>query len=232
MSQSVRTKYLLSTVMQVQHLLILLTASMLANSLRLRSLPTHQLLRSKFFSVEGSGQEATWSGEEDDDHFMRLALRHAQLAYRQKEVPIGAVVVDNERRLVISAARNCVEKMSDATAHAEMLAIQKAVKFNKNWRLNNCTLYTTLEPCPMCMGAIQSSRISRVVFGTRDQRMGACGSWVDLIKENKHPFHQVNVRGGVCEHECSDILKRFFRWRRKENIDKDITQSRQRGLDK
>ena len=147
---------------------------------------------------------------------MRLALRHAQLAYRQKEVPIGAVVVETETGKVLSTARNSVEKQMDGTAHAEMVAIQKAAQVIGNWRLNNCTLYTTLEPCPMCMGAIQSSRIGKVVYGARDHRLGACGSWIDLVKDKQHPFHTVEVQGGVCESECSDILKRFFRWRRSE----------------
>ena len=152
-----------------------------------------------------------------DDHFMRLALRHAQLAYRQKEVPIGAVVVDTETGKVLSTARNSVEKQMDGTGHAEMIAIQKAMQVVGNWRLSNCTLYTTLEPCPMCMGAIQSCRVGKVVYGAKDQRLGACGSWIDLVNEKQHPFHTVEVQGGVCEVECGDILKRFFRWRRSED---------------
>ena len=143
----------------------------------------------------------------------------------QKEVPIGAVVVESESGRVLSTARNSVEKNVDGTAHAEMIAIQKAVKIVGNWRLNNCTLYTTLEPCPMCMGAIQSSRIGRVVFGAQDRRLGACGSWIDLVKENQHPFHRVDVHGGICENECSDILKRFFRLRRSEGKIQDSHQA-------
>lgn len=219
--------------MRLWHCWLWVIAAMLANTLKLRPLTGNRhTLRSLSFS-EAMGVEATWS-ETDDDHYMKLALRHAQLAYRQKEVPIGAVVVDNELGLVLSTARNSVEKMTDGTAHAEMLAIQKATRVNDNWRLSNCTLYTTLEPCPMCMGAIQSSRIQRVVYGTKDPRMGACGSWVDLVHDNKHPFHQVTVTAGVCEYECSDILKRFFRWRRKENADQKASLKasflNQRGL--
>lgn len=190
------------------------------NALKLR--PLASSLRAASFSTGAGG--ATSPVAEEDDHYMRLALRHAQLAYRQKEVPIGAVVVDNDKGMVLSTARNSVEKRVDGTAHAEMLAIQKAVQVNENWRLSNCTLYTTLEPCPMCMGAIQASRVKRVVYGTKDPRMGACGSWIDLVHENKHPFHQVEVTSGVCEFECSDILKRFFRWRRKENADRKLTE--------
>lgn len=196
------------------------------NGLKMRPLPLSLKEVSLGFST--GPEDATSSV--NDDHYMRLALRHAQLAYRQKEVPIGAVIVDDEQGLVLSTARNSVEKLTDGTAHAEMLAIRKAVKVHENWRLNNCTLYTTLEPCPMCMGAIQSSRIKRIVYGTKDPRLGACGSWVDLVHDNKHPFHQVEVTSGVCEYECSDILKRFFRWRRKENADRKFVD-RGRGIE-
>ena len=138
--------------------------------------------------------------------------------------------MDNNRGVVLSTARNSVEKLTDGTAHAEMLAIQKAGEVVGNWRLANTTLYTTLEPCPMCMGAIQASRIQKVVYGAKDPRLGACGSWVDLVGANKHPFHQVEVTGGVCEFECSDILKRFFQWRRQENKDEVLSDATHRGL--
>ena len=168
------------------------------------------------FSTASTPSPEIFHAKTVDDHFMRLALRHAQLAYRQKEVPIGAVVVDTETGKVLSTARNSVEKQMDGTGHAEMIAIQKAMQVVGNWRLSNCTLYTTLEPCPMCMGAIQSCRVGKVVYGAKDHRLGACGSWIDLVNEKQHPFHTVEVQGGVCEVECGDILKRFFRWRRSE----------------
>jgi tRNA(adenine34) deaminase len=181
-----------------------------------------------------------------DEAMMKLALRHAQFAYRQKEVPIGAIVVSNKDGIVLSTARNSVEKYGDSTAHAELLAIRKASSLVKNWRLLDCTLYTTLEPCPMCMGAIQGSRINKVVYGAKDIRIGACGSWIDLrhgnpieatreeesdthnhdhsshvggkgvVSYKPHPYHNVQVVGGVLEYECGDIIKKFFKWRRRE----------------
>lgn len=145
---------------------------------------------------------------------MRLALRHAQHSFREKEVPIGAVIVDGEG-IILATSGNEVEARNDVTAHAEISCIRKAALIKKNWRLSDCTLYSTLEPCPMCMGAIQASRIKRVVFGAPDIRMGACGSWINLI-DSKHPFHDVEVVGGLLEEESSTLLKRFFQMRRRE----------------
>lgn len=151
-----------------------------------------------------------------DESFMRLAFRHAQHAFREKEVPIGAILVDDEGE-VIAAARNRVEESHDATAHAEIECLRMAAKYKKNWRLNNTTLYTTLEPCPTCMSAIQSFRVKRVVYGAKDLRLGACGSYVNL-NEKKHPFHQVEVTGDVLGEDCSILLKRFFQSIRNEKF--------------
>lgn len=148
--------------------------------------------------------------------FMKLALRHAQHAFREKEVPIGAVVVDGEGK-VLSASRNRVEALKDASAHAEILALRRAATVQGNWRLLNCTLYTTLEPCAMCMGAAQSFRVKRVVFGAKDHRLGACGSWINLI-ESLHPFQTVDIKGGILQDESSNLMKRFFHQRRRENL--------------
>lgn len=149
-----------------------------------------------------------------DEHFMRLALRHAQHSFREKEVPIGAVIVDS-MGVILASSRNEVEGKKDVTAHAEISCIRKAAQMRNNWRLPDCTLYTTLEPCPMCMGAIQASRIRKVVYGAPDIRMGACGSWIDLVG-SKHPFHDVEVVGGMLQEESSILLKRFFQMRRRE----------------
>lgn len=159
---------------------------------------------------EIASTEDDWTDRRPDDvRFMKLALRLAQHAYREKEVPIGAVVVD-ENGNVVSTGRNMVEETHDATAHAELRALRSAADFKKNWRLLNCTLYTTLEPCMMCLGAIQNFRISRVVYAAPDLRMGACGSWQSL-HSHKHPFHQsLQVVGGVCEEDSAILLKRFF----------------------
>ena len=152
-----------------------------------------------------------------DEHFMKLALRHAQFAFREKEVPIGAVIVDEQGR-VLAAARNGVESTNDATAHAEVLVMRKAAKLLSNWRLQNCTLYTTLEPCAMCFGAMQGFRIGRIVYGAKDHRMGALGSWTDL-SSLEHPFHAVQVTGGVLQEEASTLLRRFFQLRRREKAE-------------
>lgn len=148
-------------------------------------------------------------------HFMKLALRHAQHAFREKEVPIGAVLVD-EHGEVLAAARNRVEAMRDSTAHAEMECLRLASRVRANWRLLNCTLYTTLEPCPMCTGALQAARVQRVVYAASDRRLGALGSWVDLVSAG-HPFHRMEVEGGVCEEEAANLMKRFFQMRRRES---------------
>lgn len=150
-----------------------------------------------------------------DAHYMRLALRHAQFAFREKEVPIGAVIVDDQGR-VVAAGRNGVNAQNDATAHAEIVTMRKASKILNNWRLNNCTLYTTLEPCLMCLGAAQGFRLNRIVYGAQDHRLGALGSWVNM-QDNLHPFHQVQITSGVLQEESSALLKRFFQNRRREN---------------
>ena len=150
-----------------------------------------------------------------DEVFMKLALRHAQAAIREKEIPIGAVLVD-ETNTVIATAGNRVENALDASAHAEVECLRKAAKLIGNWRLSNCTLYTTVEPCAMCLSAIQAFRLKRVVYGAQDVRMGACGSWIDLLK-HPHPFHKVEVEGGVLATDSAILLKRFFQNIRLEN---------------
>ena len=152
----------------------------------------------------------------EDAHFMKLALRHAQYAFREKEVPIGAVLVDAQGR-VLATARNGVETSKDATAHAEVAVLRKAAQMLGNWRLSNCTLYTTLEPCAMCFGAVQGFRIRRIVYGARDVRLGALGSWIDL-SQKPHPFHTVQITGGVLADESSLLLRRFFQLRRRESL--------------
>lgn len=148
-----------------------------------------------------------------DEHFMKLALRHAQHGARESEVPIGAVIVDSDGT-VLAASRNRVEAEKDATAHAEVLCMREAAKLNDNWRLSNCTLYSTLEPCPMCLSAMQSFRIKRLVYGAKDIRLGACGSHVNLL--DNHPFHNIEVADGLMAESSEGLLKRFFQSRRAE----------------
>lgn len=171
------------------------------------STPFHIPFRGKRFAAR------LFSTNSKDETFMRLALRQAQHAFREREVPIGAVIVD-ENDVVLSASRNQVIEFQDATSHAEINCIKQTSQFLKQWRLSNCTLYTTLEPCPMCFGAIQAARIKRVVYGAKDNRLGALGTFVDL---RNHPFHSVELQGGLLEEESSLLLRRFFQEVRKEN---------------
>lgn len=138
--------------------------------------------------------------------FMKKALDEARLAFEKGEVPIGAVIVKDGE--VIASAHNLRETEHSATAHAELLAIQKACEVLGGWRLSGCELYVTLEPCPMCAGAIINSRIDRVVFGSKDEKAGACGSVMNLFAADFN--HRPKLTVGVLEKECSSILKEFF----------------------
>jgi len=140
--------------------------------------------------------------------WMRVALIQAQTASEQGEVPIGAVVVHNGQ--VIAAAHNEKEQRNDPTAHAEVLAIQRAAKVLGSWRLTDAILYVTLEPCPMCAGAIFQSRIKQLVYGAADLKGGAVGSVMNVLDYTLWN-HRVDFIAGVLEEECSDILKLFFR---------------------
>src|ERR1041384_2692907 len=144
---------------------------------------------------------------QSDHHFMGEALRQAAKAYEAGEVPIGAVVVREGR--VIARAFNQVELLKDATAHAEMLALTQAEEAVGDWRLTDCTLYVTKEPCPMCAGAIVHVRLARVVFGANDPKAGAAGSAMNLLQ---FPTlnHRCEITGGVREPECRSLLQNFF----------------------
>jgi tRNA(adenine34) deaminase len=144
---------------------------------------------------------------QSDHHFMGEALRQAARAYEAEEVPVGAVIVREGR--IIARAFNQVELLKDATAHAEMLAITQAEELVGDWRLNDCTIYITKEPCPMCAGALVHARLARVVFGIRDPKGGAAGSAVNLLQ---FPTlnHKCDITAGVRESECRTILQNFF----------------------
>ena len=142
---------------------------------------------------------------------MRFALAEAQKAYDAKEVPIGAVLVFQNQ--IISAAYNQVESLKDATAHAEMLCLKKAAEKLGNWRLLDCTLYCTLEPCLMCAGAMILSRVKTLVWGAPDLRHGAGGSLMDVFAM-EHPIHQLEITKGVLQDESAALLKKFFQERR------------------
>ncbi len=142
-----------------------------------------------------------------DEAFMREALARAFEAIEAGEVPVGAVVVRGGR--IIGSGRNEVEARGDATAHAEMIAISRASEMTGDWRLDGATVYVTVEPCHMCMGAMYLARIERVVYGTRQPRSGACGSAGDL-HESELYGHRLRVTGGVLEEDCLLLLREFF----------------------
>lgn len=162
--------------------------------------------------------------KQEDAFYMRAALAEAAQAYALGEVPIGAVLVD-EAGEIVARGHNLRECDHDATAHAEMIAIRAACERLGRWRLSGLTLYVTIEPCPMCAGAIVMSRVDRVVYGGTDYKAGACES---LFNIPGHPAlnHHPEVTAGVLAEECADIMKRFFRERRarkkaaQKNIDK------------
>ncbi len=146
-----------------------------------------------------------------DQHFMGQALRLAQRAYAAEEVPIGAVIVRREQ--IIARAFNQVETLKDGTAHAEMLALTQAQSALEDWRLTDCDLYVTKEPCPMCAGAIIHCRLRRVIFGCPDEKGGAAGGLLNLLQ---HPSlnHRSEITPEVMREECAGILQSFFRERR------------------
>ena len=146
-----------------------------------------------------------------DSYFMGEALRQARKAEAAKEVPIGAIIVREGE--IIARAWNQVETLKDATAHAEILAITQAESFIGDWRLNDCDLYVTKEPCPMCAGAIVHARLRRVIFGCVDPKGGAAGSLLNIL-QMPELNHQCFITSGVCEDECRRILQSFFKERR------------------
>jgi tRNA(adenine34) deaminase len=146
-----------------------------------------------------------------DENFMREALRQAQKANEAGEVPVGAVIVRAGK--IIARAHNQVELLKDATAHAEMLALTQAEAAVGDWRLTDCDLYVTKEPCPMCAGALVHTRIRRVIFGCRDPVAGAAGSVMNLL-QMPALNHRCDIASGVLQDECATILQDFFRKRR------------------
>lgn len=142
-----------------------------------------------------------------EEFFMKEALKEAKKAYQKEEIPVGAVIVKDGK--IIARGHNLKETKVNTLKHAELIAIEKASKKLENWRLENCTLYVTLEPCSMCTGAIIQARIQKLVIGTMDEKTGACGSVLNLLK---YPFnHQVELITGVKQEECAKMLKDFFK---------------------
>lgn len=143
----------------------------------------------------------------DHQRFMSLALEEAERALERNEVPVGAVIVRNG--VVIARGHNQVEQLQDPTAHAEIIAIGAAANYLGSWRLKGCTLYVTLEPCPMCAGAIVLSRIDRLVFGAHDPKMGACSTLFNIVQDQRLN-HRVELIEGVSDEESRSLLRTFF----------------------
>ena len=149
---------------------------------------------------------------EAHERFMRMALREAEKAAAQGEVPVGAVVVYDGQ--VIGKAHNQRETLRDPTAHAEIIALTQAAAALNAWRLTGATMYVTLEPCPMCAGALVNARVDALVYGTTDPKAGACGTLYD-VPQDERLNHRLDVTAGVLAEECAGVLQRFFAVRRR-----------------
>ena len=143
-----------------------------------------------------------------DEKFMKEALKEAKKAYNINEVPVGAVIVNDGK--IIARGYNKKETENNSLNHAELIAIKKASKKLNSWRLTNCIMYVTLEPCSMCAGALIQSRIKKLVIGTMDEKTGACGSVLNLLEDYEFN-HKIQIEKGILEKECSLILKNFFK---------------------
>jgi len=147
----------------------------------------------------------------DDKFWMAEALKAAEQAYRQGEVPVGAILVEGYRE--VARTYNLRETLQDPTAHAEILALREGARVRGHWRLTGMCLYVTLEPCPMCAGALVNARVDRVVFGAYDPKAGAASSVLNVLGEVRLN-HRPQVVGGILQEECGEILRRFFAERR------------------
>ncbi|PKL50897.1 MAG: tRNA adenosine(34) deaminase TadA [Planctomycetes bacterium HGW-Planctomycetes-1] len=154
--------------------------------------------------------------EKQDQHFMRAAIDQANIALENDDVPVGAVIVCENK--IIAKGYNQRQQLNDPTAHAEIIALTAAAEHIGHWRLLNCTIYVTLEPCPMCAGALVLARINRLVFGCDDPKTGACGSLYNIVQDNRLN-HRLEITKGVLADDCSKLLQDFFsvKRQRKDN---------------
>jgi len=150
----------------------------------------------------------------DDERYMRMAIDQAYIAEENGDVPIGCVVVFEGR--VVAKAYNQRQQLHDPTAHAEIIALTQASEFIGNWRLHGCTIYVTLEPCPMCAGALVLARLDRLVYGTDDPKTGSCGSLYNIVQDPRLN-HRLEVQSGILQQDCRQQLQAFFQRRRQEN---------------
>ena len=149
-----------------------------------------------------------------DERLMRFAFEQAKIAEEHGDVPIGAVIIYENQ--IIGKAYNQREQLNDPTAHAEIIALTQAAAFLESWRLHGCTMYVTLEPCPMCAGALVLARVDRLVYGCDDPKAGACGSLYNIVQDERLN-HRLEITPGILADECSKLLQVFFQQRRFEN---------------
>jgi len=152
--------------------------------------------------------------QQKDERYMRLAIEQAKIAEENGDVPIGAVIVYKGQ--IIGKAYNQREQLKDPTAHAEIIALTQAAAALKSWRLNGCTMYVTLEPCPMCAGALVLARMDRLVYGCDDPKAGACKSLYNIVQDERLN-HRIEVTSGVLQEQCQEQLQQFFEKRRIED---------------
>ncbi len=141
------------------------------------------------------------------EYYMQQAITEAKKAFEREEVPVGTIIVYENK--IIASSHNQREMLLDPTAHAEMIAITQASTYLQNWRLNDTTVYVTLEPCAMCAGALVQARAKNLVYGAKDEKYGACESLINLVNEPRFN-HRLNVISGILEDECSELLRQFF----------------------
>jgi tRNA(adenine34) deaminase len=154
------------------------------------------------------------AADKQDERYMQIAIEQARIAEENGDVPIGAVIVHENR--IIGKAYNQREQLKDPTAHAEIIALTQAAAALENWHLNGCTIYVTLEPCPMCAGALVLARMDRLVYGCDDPKAGACKSLYNIVQDERLN-HRLEVTSGVLAEQCGQLLQEFFAKRRIEN---------------
>ena len=154
--------------------------------------------------------------KQTDQQFMKAAIEQAKIAEENGDVPIGAVIVYKNQ--IIAKAYNQRQQLNDPTAHAEIIALTQAAAFVQNWRLNGCAMYVTLEPCPMCAGALVLARLDRLVYGCDDPKSGACGSIYNIVADERLN-HRLQVTAGVLAEDCGAQLQSFFQKRRNEKTE-------------
>jgi len=198
-------------VEQVKNAKLRSTAQLFNSKIKMQKSKLRCLFAAMFYMNEELEKSA--SGGLTDQKYMQLAIEQARIAEENGDVPIGAVIVLGNR--IIGKAYNQREQLADPTAHAEIIALTQAASEVGSWRLAGCTMYVTLEPCPMCAGALVLARMDRLVYGCDDPKSGACGSLYNIVQDDRLN-HKLEIKSGVLEEECKKQLQDFFERRRRE----------------